>query len=811
MGKSNSQIKESTIAAWRGPVAEFLTAASHIDRMDRKKKKKKREYEGSHLNGPKLLSFQGYTFGVKDGKADDLRLPREGEKGPFIKNGRWATVWDDFTTEIFGMDGIKARTSALDRGKGLFLMAREVAPGVFRLLFGAIGGPDFPSTPQESVFDALEDPKAGEEVTSGLKERVHGIRGRFFRVSGGRYRDMGETRPEDAAELRREARFAIVWENRTARVSGTSRPAAVKAGRIANKGQFIIGTEVAPGIFRGGRTIFESESLLSGSDSTAWYLSRMIAGRDIVEANGPDESRRLAAAIVQASKIFEMSGAHPHPHGQDGLHGHVNTPFGGSHAHTPGRWGGHNHRSTDPIDGQHLNVGDGAHEHLLAKGLTEYIEWNTKVHLEHPWIPNFKQAWIRHLIPEKEPEFRIATAEDWREHTIWNMHSTGIANVEAHLQVFIQDETRLVEKEYEMQDGTRRSVTLQDFEAEEQWFKKNTPPEIQKRLAESGLEIVCRYGAFPKDLPDPDTMCPGECEGTGWVPIPAPTQYQEKYERGDGKDLRIDPNPGDAEPWKSLWEAAEKKKATDDGWHFVECPQCDGTGERIGELLKDQFHPEKQSDVDLGEDWRLLAAKFATMTRGGKTEFESADEVVKFATRALKEILKRGKVTFNPKESKDTSVEMLRRSLRALISEGVVMPESQAKALAAGRATMSLYPRENNRFEKYLIMVGEDGRAYGFVRHKDPKTIDPDKALALEKKTGVGKEEIAQRFPGDTLVAYKVRDLVTLSPPISVRGDVTKDRIIPKVKFIKTAAHRKKEAPNGKTSTEKKIPAKTAS
>jgi len=60
----------------------------------------------------------------------------------------------------------------------------------------------------------------------------------------------------------------------------------------------------------------------------------------------------------------------------------------------------------------------------------------------------------------------------------------------------------------------------------------------------SEFEFVSRYG---DSLLDPDTMCKGQCEGAGWVPI-ADNDYDE--------------------PWRRLWLKAEQREPTDDGWHF---------------------------------------------------------------------------------------------------------------------------------------------------------------------------------------------------------------------------------------------------
>jgi len=71
------------------------------------------------------------------------------------------------------------------------------------------------------------------------------------------------------------------------------------------------------------------------------------------------------------------------------------------------------------------------------------------------------------------------------------------------------------------------------------------------------IEFTDRYQALGIPYPDPATMCKGPCEGTGWFPCKK-----------------------DSPKYSSLWAEAEKEKPTDDGWHFVKCPDCGGTGKR---------------------------------------------------------------------------------------------------------------------------------------------------------------------------------------------------------------------------------------
>ena len=88
------------------------------------------------------------------------------------------------------------------------------------------------------------------------------------------------------------------------------------------------------------------------------------------------------------------------------------------------------------------------------------------------------------------------------------------------------------------------------------------------------IEWKDRYGGIP--CPDLKTACRGQCEGLGVVPI--------KYD-----DAR--------EPWHSMWLVAEDVELSMDGWHFVTCPDCNGTGMRADpEKLENLFGrvvPEK--------------------------------------------------------------------------------------------------------------------------------------------------------------------------------------------------------------------------
>lgn len=86
------------------------------------------------------------------------------------------------------------------------------------------------------------------------------------------------------------------------------------------------------------------------------------------------------------------------------------------------------------------------------------------------------------------------------------------------------------------------------------------------------IEYSDRYVATGRPYPDPETMCPGPCEGMGVVPIYRP-QADQKASLIQGPD-EDDPR------YIVLWEEAEQKKPCTDGWHFVTCLDCGGTGLR---------------------------------------------------------------------------------------------------------------------------------------------------------------------------------------------------------------------------------------
>lgn len=82
-------------------------------------------------------------------------------------------------------------------------------------------------------------------------------------------------------------------------------------------------------------------------------------------------------------------------------------------------------------------------------------------------------------------------------------------------------------------------------------------------MAERKIEFTDRYQALGIPYPNRETMCHGQCEGIGLVP----------HKKEDKPDGLYDP----------LWDEAHEKAGEHDcdGWHFVTCPTCNGSGKAI--------------------------------------------------------------------------------------------------------------------------------------------------------------------------------------------------------------------------------------
>ena len=81
------------------------------------------------------------------------------------------------------------------------------------------------------------------------------------------------------------------------------------------------------------------------------------------------------------------------------------------------------------------------------------------------------------------------------------------------------------------------------------------------------FEFTDRYKATGTPYPNPETMCEGPCEGMGIYP----------HKLGDE-----DETPQERELWQAAHDALNSHDESGcDGWHFIKCSTCNGTGKRI--------------------------------------------------------------------------------------------------------------------------------------------------------------------------------------------------------------------------------------
>jgi len=100
------------------------------------------------------------------------------------------------------------------------------------------------------------------------------------------------------------------------------------------------------------------------------------------------------------------------------------------------------------------------------------------------------------------------------------------------------------------------------------------------------IMLTDRYAATGRPYPEPSTVCLGQCEGMGCVPHKDNPEeggiFQQLWEEEHAEAHKITTRIRNA--WRFeflplgsrfaiLWERC-------DGWHFVKCPDCGGTGKR---------------------------------------------------------------------------------------------------------------------------------------------------------------------------------------------------------------------------------------
>jgi len=99
------------------------------------------------------------------------------------------------------------------------------------------------------------------------------------------------------------------------------------------------------------------------------------------------------------------------------------------------------------------------------------------------------------------------------------------------------------------------------------------------------IEFTDRYQALGIPYPEVSTMCRGHCEGTGFYPEQDSTNplWQSEHAKSHTLKAAVKVLWQHKELW--FWKSVLREVITGkyfkcDGWHFVKCPDCNGTGKR---------------------------------------------------------------------------------------------------------------------------------------------------------------------------------------------------------------------------------------
>lgn len=193
------------------------------------------------------------------------------------------------------------------------------------------------------------------------------------------------------------------------------------------------------------------------------------------------------------------------------------------------------------------------------------------------------------------------------------------------------------------------------------------------------------------------------------------------------------------------------------------------------------YNPKKLDDAVLGDDWRIVNAWYSSIKRGKKIKHSEAI-IVSLGVDIMKELLRRDKVTFNPKDLKETSREFSNKVLEKIVKQKVIVEPPFGDLIFEGKAKGLVFPEDLPLSSVYLLV--QDGVALGYIRFGALPSKDNDSSHGSQfgkfnyklvgdmfKKTQkihrVSDEEREQRWPKNKVLwLYPVRDFFPLEKPV---------------------------------------------
>ena len=187
----------------------------------------------------------------------------------------------------------------------------------------------------------------------------------------------------------------------------------------------------------------------------------------------------------------------------------------------------------------------------------------------------------------------------------------------------------------------------------------------------------------------------------------------------------------------------------------------------LKEFKKEGYNPEKVTDAQLRDDWRLVLAKYSTMIDGGKTEFESLEELESFARILLREILNRGSevLKFHPENMKDTSLELLKKILSLEIDSRILLPPPHSEYIYDDEKSAIVKAREY--YLKKFFILNNGKKSYGYIRFSDGEKGDLKDFEKREEKHKVTDKERIKWWPDKKVFYfYDIVDFIPFEEPI---------------------------------------------
>lgn len=290
----------------------------------------------------------------------------------------------------------------------------------------------------------------------------------------------------------------------------------------------------------------------------------------------------------------------------------------------------------------------------------------------------------------------------------------------------------------------------------------------------AGKEVTFtdRYAALGIPAPEPDTVCGGHCEGTGWVPV-WNTPTIPGVAAGDRATMPPETDPA----LLALWKAAEAEHPAEDGWHFVRCPACDGTGLKAEARTKappfttEGYSPAGRADDNLAQDWRVVAACWAGHEAPGSKD---RAKVLATAAAIVEELVRRERQFLTGKAKPLHETTTLRAVLRGSCRMVASVTHGEARELVTGRAGVLLMGRESAGLDGGFVGVCAGGRLYGYARFDRAAILERDSDVTdMESMTGVtldlARESLG--FREAPYYAYRVIDCLALDMPVDIAHD----------------------------------------